>query len=428
MTRRSFLFRTVAAGSASRFRLPIASGASYAGPLFVFVQAEGGWDPTSFCDPKVNVAGERVINHWAETDDIRQAGNIRYAPFAANREFFEKYHPRMLVVNGVDAQTNSHDAGMEHNWSGRISDGYPTTTSLLAAHSGTGLSMPYLSFGGYSRPAGLVVYSRLDGSDLIRRILAPGLAGDLASGPLVEPEDLAALRAARAGSSRHLAAASGLLPRAARSRGQYASATAQESMADLADFSALLADAGPLEAIERQGQLSSSLRRQAQLAVLAFEAGVSVSADLCLGGFDTHQDHDAEHSWLLASLTGAVDFLWTYAEERGLADRLLVVLGSDFGRTNRYNDAAGKDHWPFGSFVVMQKGQRWTNRVVGETDALHFARTVNPLTLRTDDSADGITLHPRHIHKALRRHLGVEYSAGSQRFPFHDTEHLPLFL
>lgn len=428
MTRRSFLFRTVAAGSASRFRLPIASGASYAGPLFVFVQAEGGWDPTSFCDPKPNVAGERVINHWAETGEVRQAGSIHYAPFAANEEFFEKHHRRMLVVNGVDAQTNSHDAGMEHNWSGRISDGYPTTTSLLAAHSGTGLSMPYLSFGGYSHPAGLVVYSKLDGSDLIRRILAPGVARDQASGPLVEPEDLAALHTARASSSRDLAANSGLLPRAARSREQYASATSPESMAALAGFSALLADAGPLQPIERQGHLASSLRRQAQLAMLAFEAGVSVSADLCLGGFDTHQDHDAEHSWLLASLTRAVDYLWTCAEERGLASRLLVVLGSDFGRTNRYNDAAGKDHWPFGSFVVMQDGQRWTNRVVGETDALHFARTVNPLTLQVDDSTDGIMVHPRHIHKALRRHLGVEHSAGSQLFPFHDTEDLPLFV
>ena len=428
MTRRDFLFRTVAAGSASRFRLPLASGASYAGPLFVFVQAEGGWDPTSFCDPKVNVAGEKVINHWAESAGVREAGNIRYAPFAANREFFDKYHRRMLVVNGVDAQTNSHDAGMEHNWSGRISDGYPTTTSLLAAHGGTSLSMPYLSFGGYSHPAGLVVYSKLDGSDLIRRILTPGAAHDRESAPIVAPEDLESLRAARAASSRELAAAPGLLPRASRSRGKYASATSPESMAALSGFSTLLADAGPLEAIERQGHLSSSLRRQAQLATLAFEAGVSVSADLCLGGFDTHQDHDAEHSWLLASLTRAVDFLWTYAEERGLASRLLVVLGSDFGRTNRYNDAAGKDHWPFGSFVVMQKGQRWTDRVVGETDALHFARTVHPGTLQADDSSAGIMLHPRHIHKALRRHLGVEHSAGSQLFPFHDTEDLPLFV
>ena len=92
--------------------------ADYRGKLFVFVQADGGWDPTSFCDPKANTPGEFVINHWAERHEIRQAGNIAYAPFARNEAFFEKYHRRMLVINGVDAQTNSHTVGIVHNWSG----------------------------------------------------------------------------------------------------------------------------------------------------------------------------------------------------------------------------------------------------------------------------------------------------------------------
>ena len=102
------------------------------------------------------------------------------------------------------------------------------------------------------------------------------------------------------------------------------------------------------------------------------------------------------------------------------------MIGSDFGRTNFYNDAAGKDHWPIGSFLVMEKNQRWTNRVVGETDPLHFARKINPTTLQRDD-ARGITVQPRHVHKALRRYLGIDHSLGSQKFPFHGTEDLPLF-
>ena len=100
-----------AAGAAPGFRLPLVHAADYRGKLFVFVQANGGWDPTSFCDPKANTPGEPVINHWAERDEIRQAGSIAYAPFARNAAFFEKYHRRMLVINGVDAQTNSHTVG-----------------------------------------------------------------------------------------------------------------------------------------------------------------------------------------------------------------------------------------------------------------------------------------------------------------------------
>ena len=105
---------------------------------------------------------------------------------------------------------------------------------------------------------------------------------------------------------------------------------------------------------------------------------MAVSADLFLGGFDTHANHDPEHNWLLGNLTDSVDFLWEYAETHEVADRLVVVMGSDFGRTNHYNVDEGKDHWPIGSVIVMEKNQSWTNRVVGETDALHFAYKINP--------------------------------------------------
>ena len=135
MRRRELLKGMLAAfgGAVAGFRLPFADAADYVGKLFVFVQADGGWDPTSFCDPKSNTPGEKVINHWAERDEIREAGNIAYAPFANNEAFFEKYYQRMLVINGVDAQTNSHTVGVVHNWSGRNSEGYPAMTALLAA-------------------------------------------------------------------------------------------------------------------------------------------------------------------------------------------------------------------------------------------------------------------------------------------------------
>ena len=107
----------------------------------------------------------------------------------------------------------------------------------------------------------------------------------------------------------------------------------------------------------RDRDFYSNLRRQAQLAVLAFKTGVAVSADLWLGGFDTHATHDPDHEWLLGNLTDSVDYLWEYAEEHGVADRMVVVIGSDFGRTNFYNSQAGKDHWPIGSFVIMEKNQ-----------------------------------------------------------------------
>ena len=171
---------------------------------------------------------------------------------------------------------------------------------------------------------------------------------------------------------------------------------------------------------------TARLRRQAQLTVLAFKTGVAVSADLWLGGFDTHATHDPDHEWLLGNLTDSVDYLWEYAEEHGVADRMVVVIGSDFGRTNFYNAQSGKDHWPIGSFVVMEKNQPWTGRAVGETDGLHFAHRINPRTLRRDDR-NGTIIYPKHVHKALRRYLGIASTPGAQRFPFNNTEDFAFF-
>ena len=429
MRRRTLLKGLLAAATgAPGFRLPLVNAAGHQGKLFVFVQADGGWDPTSFCDPKTNTRGEPVINHWAQHDDIRQAGNIPYAPFAHNAAFFEKYHRRMLVINGVDAQTNSHTVGIVHNWSGRTAEGYPTLSALLAAHYAPALPVPYLSFGGFSVTAGVARFTRIDNAWLLKTIAHPVAKVWNPSQRIISDQDWASLEAAQAATAERRAAMPHLLPDERRHLAFYQSAFTTEGLAAYAD--AIPPDDQLEQREETPGNFSrslgSSLRQQAQLTVLAFKTGVAVSADLWLGGFDTHANNDLEQEWLLANLTNSVDYLWDYAEAHGVADRLVVVIGSDFGRTNFYNSQSGKDHWPIGSYVVMEKNQRWTNRVVGETDELHFAYRIDPRNLRRNDQ-DGTIIYPKHVHKALRRYLGIEHSAGARRFPFNNTEDFAFF-
>ena len=377
MNRRSFITSMLGVGAASGFRVPLAKAHDYTGKLFVFIQADGGWDPTSFCDPKTNMAGEPIINHWAENGEIRQAGNIRYAPFANNQAFFDRYYARMLVVNGVDAQTNSHSAGIVHSWSGRISEGYPTTTALLAAHNGAGLAMPYLSFGGFSNTAGIAVFTRLNNPVQIRNIAKPELAGGDSGRPYFNAEDWSAITDHRNERMARLAAAPKLMPREARNRELYAAALEQDAAEGLRSYADMIPGASELKSPDEFNLFRSTLKRQAQLTVLAFKAGVAVSAGLRLGGFDTHDDHDRDQGWLLGNLTDSVDYLWDYAKLQGVADRLVVVMGSDFRRTNKYNAEAGKDHWPIGSYIVMEKNQSWTNRVVGRrTNCISRARSI----------------------------------------------------
>ena len=406
------------------FRLPLVDAVGRQGKLFVFVQADGGWDPTSFCDPKSNSPGEPVINHWAQYGDIRRAGNISYAPFANNAAFFEKYFQRMLVINGVDAQTNSHTVGIVHNWSGRNSEGYPTLSALLAAYYAPALPVPYLSFGGFSATSGITRFTRIDRAELLHAIADPTTVLWDPSNRIIGEAAWAALEADQAETAQRLATAPNLLPADEHHLAFYESAFATEG---LKAYSDAIPPEDELEQ-EEQGPSDhrSTLRQQAQLTVLAFKTGVAVSADLWLGGFDTHANHDQEHEWLLGNLTSGVDYLWEYAEAHGVADRLVVVMGSDFGRTNFYNAGNGKDHWPIGSYIVMEKNQRWTNRVVGETNELHFAYRIDPHNLRRNDQG-GTIIYPKHVHKALRRYLGVGNSANSSRFPFNNTEDFQFF-
>ena len=432
MRRRTFVRRLLApaVGAVSGFHLPLANAADYDGKLFIFVQAKGGWDPTSFCDPKLNTPGEKVINHWAENGETRQAGNLFYADFANNTAFFEKYYDRMLVINGIDAQTNSHSAGVVHNWSGRVAEGYPSMTALLAAHNGPKLSLAYLSFGGYSEPAGLTTFTRMDNPERVRNIANPHLYRRGNSLGYLHSADWERFKTFRTANIARLAGAPHLLPRVARNRELYAAALSPEATEGLQAYASLIPQDDELEQLEGfQGPFNNSdnrLRRQALLTILAFKAKVAVSADLLLGGFDTHFNHDLEHTERLGNLTDSVDFLWDFAETHEVADRLVVVMGSDFGRTNHYNVDDGKDHWPIGSFIVMEKNQTWTNQVIGETDALHFTHKIHPATLQRDD-ANGTIIYPKHVHKALRRYFGIEDTLGAQRFPLHNTEDFAFF-
>ena len=49
-----------------------------------------------------------------------------------------------------------------------------------------------------------------------------------------------------------------------------------------------------------------------------------------------------------------------------------------------------------------------------------------PATLERDD-VNGTIIYPKHVHKALRKYLGIEDSPGAQRFPFHNTEDIAFF-
>jgi hypothetical protein len=435
MKRRTFI-QALSATGALGFMGPHSAKAlvpnGYTGPLLLQVQADGGWDVTSYCDPKTNQPGAPIITNWSKSGEPGQAGGITYAPFANNDWFFKRHHQRMMVINGIDLQTNSHTTGVLHNWSGRNAEGYPSLTALFAAHHAPDVPMPYINFGGFGATENVIGFTRLqDNPELLKSVLDPNLNfyhrpnehWDY-EGPinLRRTEDLSLIQHYRSHRQERLASSIPAQSRELSNLNAYIDAV--QNREPLRQFSPYLPDeedtAAPIE------MMHTNLKAQVQIISAAFAAGVTGAADLQLGGFDTHDKHDDLHAPLLTYLNESIDLIWQLAEQGGYADRLTVVIGSDFSRTPHYNSQDGKDHWPIGSVIVMQDHPTWGSQSVGFTDEGHNALRIDPATMLKDLN-QGTILYPKHIHQTLRRLTGLKNTDLDSKFPFRSTPVLPIF-
>ena len=76
-------------------------------------------------------------------------------------------------------------------------------------------------------------------------------------------------------------------------------------------------------------------------------------ATISQSGFDTHDAQRDEHAALLATLSGSLLAWQADLDARGLADRVLTVVWSEFGRRCQDNDALGSDHGAGGCVLVV---------------------------------------------------------------------------
>jgi hypothetical protein len=386
--------------------------ADYQGPCFIFISANGGWDPVQLCDPKgaTSLEDPRRLSNYLE-GDILSAGNIRFAPTGGNQVFFEKHYERVTVINGIDTQTNGHDSGSRYVFSGRLGEGYPSLAAMVAAAYDPGSPMAFLSFGGYDETNGHVARTRAGNVSALSRLAFPERSDpnnpESTHHSAATLERLAAVRAARDADL----LGSSTLPREGRSMNTLF--TARTGSNELALLQSFLP--------EDLDNTNNPLKRQSQLVLAAYRAGICISANLALGGFDTHGNHDTQQQNALQRLLEGVDFLWEEAVRQNVSERIVVVVGSDFGRTPQYNDQRGKDHWAITSMMLLGAGIPG-NRVVGQTDEGHVPIEVDPLTL---DPGAGLRIEPVHIHRSLRQLAKINGSDLDALYPL-DGVDLPI--
>ncbi len=159
------------------------------------------------------------------------------------------------------------------------------------------------------------------------------------------------------------------------------------------------------------------------------EAGVPVvqvnagAGDLAGGNgdnWDTHRDHFSKmKKRLLPVLDRSISALLTDLEQRGTLDETLVAVLTDFGRTPKINNNAGRDHYPAVYSQILAGGGIRGGQVYGSSDS---------------DGAQPAdhACSPADFHATVFRAMGIEPHAelhDSEGRPFRicNGQPLPLF-
>ena len=98
------------------------------------------------------------------------------------------------------------------------------------------------------------------------------------------------------------------------------------------------------------------------------EGGVRF-VSLTYGSWDHHEDITPRTKQQLPDFDKAFATLITDLDQRGLLDSTLVMVSSEFGRTPKINQDAGRDHWPKVFSVVLAGGGVQRGLIYGASNA-----------------------------------------------------------
>jgi uncharacterized protein (DUF1501 family) len=124
------------------------------------------------------------------------------------------------------------------------------------------------------------------------------------------------------------------------------------------------------------------------------------------GGFDTHANQAGRHVNLLNQLDGAIVAFQKDLEQQGLADRVVLMAFSEFGRRVRINGSGGTDHGVAGPMFVM--GSRVKGGLHGEHPSLTDLNR-GDLKHTTDFRSVYATLLDRWLTIDSKRVLGSDF-------------------
>lgn len=108
------------------------------------------------------------------------------------------------------------------------------------------------------------------------------------------------------------------------------------------------------------------------------EAGVRM-VTMTYGGWDMHNDVTPGMKRLMPALDQGLATLLLDLESRGLLERTLVMVSSEFGRTPKINQNRGRDHWPKVFSVMLAGGGIKGGMIHGTSNATASEPDLDPV-------------------------------------------------
>ena len=387
-------------------------------PLFIFIQASGGWDVTSLCDPKGYLANEIDSNNrvstnamnmsYANKDIVTMANGIKYPPITVATHgnshqviydyatFFNKFENKLLVINGIDTQTNGHSSGSRFLMSGKLAEGYPAISALIAGVNIPASPLGFITSGGYDFTDNFVPSTRISNASTLTQLSNTNkISSDpTKSDTFIEKsvfsriEKMRIERIDRIINKQKLDSIKNLMTEFKISH---------SGSNDLIKFDTSLKQ---LDTNLDAKAKSNTVFSQGRMAMAGYKSGLTASVNISKGGFDTHSNNDRGQLSNLSKILEGIDLLDQEATNLGIANQIVYIIGSEFGRTPSYNGNNGKDHWSVSSMMFIGAGINKTG-VIGSTTHTHKVEKINPTTLKKD--TNGIKMTYAHINKALRK-------------------------
>lgn len=270
---------------------------------------------------------------------------------------------RCALIRSVTSNQGAHEQGVYYVRTGYTQRGtarHPATGSWLASllPRGNPTLPPFVAIGGDSRHPG---------AGFLPAACSPLPIGDPERGlPFAHPAK--GIDAARAARRRELLGAldghgaTADVDAVTAYRELYAEAVKLMSSQDLAAFD-LAQEPAAVQAAYGDDPFGSGCL----LARRLVERGVR-TVEVQLGGWDTHDDNATRVKERCAILDRGLPALLSDLRQRGLAERTLVALVSEFGRTPQVNVREGRDHHPKCFSVLLAGGGIRGGRIHGASD------------------------------------------------------------